>query len=303
MALYPDHNAEDFRPPFLVKTTTQSQQNSSISPAYLDAIMICLSSTHALLTAFLETSVETLRVVPVVAYVRMAYGAVVLTKLHFSAISPLSEIGKVLDHESLQVGQYLNRLVIHLMAVVGTEKNRVASKFLMILIKLKAWYDQHRIPVHSPISFDEQLEPCMHLRPQHTETESVTVSRQQGVLSKRQKIVHESDNLEFRGLEPPSNDINCLPQAKSNNMNKNDEEILAISEAGLTQMSTTDPPTLEAEYILPHDGIQFINSFNFSSDDLILFNGHNPSTEDLDSWILNARLFDDGNLPFLPDWV
>lgn len=297
MALYPDHNAEDFRPPFLVKTTTQANDNKSISPAYLDAIMICLSSTHALLATFLKTSIEILRVVPIVTYVRMAYGAVVLTKLHFSAISPGSEIGKFLDHDSLQVSQYLHRLVIHLTAVVGAEKNRMASKFLMILVKLRAWYGQHRMQVHSKMIPDEQLEPCMHIRPHRTEPSGVTASPRQVVSLKRQKIVHESE-IELRGLETPHNDMNCLPQAKSDKSYQNDGEILANDEVELAEMndvpqrSAKDPPTLETEYLLPHGEFHFSNSIDFSSEDLVLFNGLNPSSDDLDSWMLNARLFD-----------
>lgn len=311
MALHPDHNAEDFRPPFLVTTTTRAKDGKSISPAYLDAIMICLSSTHALLAAFLKTSIEILRVVPIVTYVRMAYGAVVLTKLHFSAISPASEIGKFLDHNSLQVSQYLNRLVIHLTAVVGVEKNRMASKFLMILVKLKAWYGQYRMQVRSKMIPDEQLEPCMHIRPQRREPEGVTASPQQVVSLKRQKIVHESETIELRGLETPLNDINCLPQAKRNNSYQNDGEIFANDEVALAEMndfpqrSAKDPPTLETEYLLPHDEFHFNNSINFSSEDQVLFNGLNPSSDDLDSWMLNARLFDgsNNNNGLGSDWV
>lgn len=301
MALHPDHDTEDFRPPFLVKTTTNAKDNTSVSPAYLDSIMICLSSAHGLLTAFLKTSVETLRVVPVVTYVRMVYGAVVLTKLHFSAISPTSEISKVLDHDSLQVGQYLNKLVIHLMAVVGEENNRMASKFLMILIKLKAWYGKHRMQVHSTVNPDEHLEPCMHIRPHHTETEIEIASSPPRGSPKRKKIVHESEKMEFRDLEPPLKDINCLPQAKNDNSNKSDVEIFANSEVDLAeihhfhQMGTNDPPALETEYTLPHDGFHFGNSIDFGSDNLVLFNGPNSSSEDLDSWMLYARMLDDSN--------
>lgn len=312
MALYPDHNVEDFRPPFLVTTTTHCRDNTNISPAYLDAIVICLSSTHALLTVFLTTSVEVLRVVPVVTYVRMAYGAVVLAKLHFSAISPNSEIGKVLDHDSLQVSQYLNRLVIHLVAVVGTEKHRVASKFLMILIKLKAWYGQHKMQSHSTMNRHEQLEPCMHIRPQQMEMEGGTVSPRQGVSPKRQKIVHESKRTESSGLEPPREDNDFLPKAKSNDSSKNDGEIFANSEFDMAEIehfhqTTTNDPPLETFNVLPHVEFPFSNSTDFSSDELILFNGLNSSSEDLNGWILNTRLFDDSNnvesLPGLPDWV
>ena len=296
MALYPDYNAEDFRPPFLVKTTTQAKNNKSVSPAYLDAIMICLSSTHALIAAFLNTSIKTLRVVPIVTYVRMAYAAVVLTKLHFSAVSPSSEIGKFLDRDSLQVSQYLHKLVIHLTAVVGAEKNRMASKFLMILVKLRAWYGQHRMQVHSKMIPDGQLEPCMHIRPHRTEPAGVTASPLQVVALKRQKIVRESET-ELRGLETPVNGTNSLPQAESDNNYQNDVEIFANDEVELAEMndspqrSAKAPPTFETEYLLPHSEFHFSNSIDFSSEDLVLFNGLNPSSDDLDSWVLNARLF------------
>ncbi len=136
----------------------------SLSPAYIEAIMTCVSSTHIFLNIFLEMDVKTVRATPIFQWVRIIYGAVVLIKLSLSASTPTSEIGKVLDHDSLQVTQYMDRLLVHVMRVLGPEKNRVAATFLTMLMKLKQWYTQHTSKISLQNDDKEVIQPCTYLK-------------------------------------------------------------------------------------------------------------------------------------------
>ena len=55
IALHPDHDAEDFRPPFSV-AVNKSMSNPAVgilTPPYVNAIIQCISSSDALLETFL----------------------------------------------------------------------------------------------------------------------------------------------------------------------------------------------------------------------------------------------------------
>lgn len=147
IALHPDHEAEDFRPPFFIAVkfpSTQSQ--TTLTPPYINSIIQCISSADALLTCFLNMSVqETLRC-PTLVYVRIVYAAVILIKISISTSMPSSELGKILEPGSNKIDTYLDNLLVHLRAVATLEqggKHVLSSVFLRILTKLKLWW-QHQ---------------------------------------------------------------------------------------------------------------------------------------------------------------
>ena len=159
-----DPKTQDFRPPYVVKTAMQAIQ-VSLSPSCIEAVMTCVSSTHVFLNIFLEMHINTVRALPIFQMVRVIYGVIVLIKLSLSARTSTSEIGKVLDHESLQVTQYMDKLLVHLMRALGPEKNRVASKFLAILMTLKSWYSQQPFKLDRLEGDDEGIQPLRNLTP------------------------------------------------------------------------------------------------------------------------------------------
>ena len=74
--------------------------------------------------------VETLKASPVFIYARVLYAAVVIVKLHVSATSPLSQIGVLIDPESLKVDFYLSSIIDRLMVTAGPAKFRSAYMFM-----------------------------------------------------------------------------------------------------------------------------------------------------------------------------
>jgi hypothetical protein len=164
VSLYLDFQPEEFTPPYLMRLRPlQPNSRVEISPPHIEALMVCVQSSHALLDAFLSMNTLTLRCIPVIAYTRMFYAIVVLTKLALGAHSPDSSIGAVLDFAGLKTTFYLNVVTNALQIAVGPEAFIVPSIFLSIVVKLTAWYQrQHSIP-HTDRAADELFEPMAYL--------------------------------------------------------------------------------------------------------------------------------------------
>lgn len=72
-------------------------------------------------------------------YVRVSFAAFVLAKLCLSSAYADSRIGMVLDRRSLKVEEYMDRAILHVRNIIGTQKGRVPSIFLALLFKLRQW--------------------------------------------------------------------------------------------------------------------------------------------------------------------
>lgn len=143
IALHPDYDVDDFRPPFFIAVKIPSTQSqTALTPPYINAIIQCISSADALILAFLSMGVEEVIQCPVLVFVRVVYATVVLIKLSISASMPSSELGKIIAPESNKIDTYLEQLLIHLRTAAKFNKGSkhvVSSKFLGILTKLKLW--------------------------------------------------------------------------------------------------------------------------------------------------------------------
>lgn len=167
LVLYVDHDPEDFKPPFVVKRVACGEGRENLLPVYIDALSTVQSSTQALLDVFLALDIESLRALPIVNYVRVTYGIVVLTKLSLSAVAADNPLGRLLDVRNIQAAAYQDKLVIHLARGIGSKQFRVASKFFMIIFKLRSWYVKYGVPANQTVKEEEQIEPCIYLGPEH----------------------------------------------------------------------------------------------------------------------------------------
>lgn len=131
-------NADGFQPEQLIDIGTKA---SPISMASASAIMTVIESAHLLLDAFFSVPDDVIKCYPVVNFVRMSYGMVLLIKMYANASLPGSELGKILDADSLKIDHYLRMAVTRLKRVT---EYRAASKFLQIVLKV-AMYHQQRL--------------------------------------------------------------------------------------------------------------------------------------------------------------
>ncbi|CAO1606402.1 hypothetical protein XANCAGTX0491_009900 [Xanthoria calcicola] len=167
LAMYVDHDPEDFKSPFMVKSVPRGAGGENLLPVYIDALSTVQSSTQALLDAFLLLDADGLRALPIVNYVRVTYAIVVLTKLSLSAMAAENPLGKLLDARNLQAAAYQDSLVTHLARAIGSNQFRVASKFFTIVLKLRSWYVRYAVPVNPTVKEEEQIKPCAYLGPEH----------------------------------------------------------------------------------------------------------------------------------------
>src|SRR4051812_14437528 len=143
VAMHVDHNVDEFKPPF-TEDTFRNPQPDSLTPAHIGALSTCLAAIDGIFDTFLTFDVETIRCLPVLHFVRVAYAVVVLIKMYFAAAAPHSELGKVINKDDMKVELYLDGLVDIFKASSAEEKSRPSAKFLMVLIMLKTWFHRQR---------------------------------------------------------------------------------------------------------------------------------------------------------------
>jgi hypothetical protein len=100
VAMHVDHNVEEFKPPFTEANLRghgdePDMSTRPLSPAHIAALSTCLTSIDGIFEAFNSLEIDTIRCLPVLHFVRIAYAVVVLIKMYFAAATPNSEFGKV----------------------------------------------------------------------------------------------------------------------------------------------------------------------------------------------------------------
>jgi hypothetical protein len=115
-----------------------------------------------LLDCFLNMELQTLRSMPISNFVRLAYSVVVLTKLHISSRTPVSQIGSILDYSDIKLDYYLDSLIKKLGLAVGPMEFRAPFTFLGLLMRLQEWYNSQKADVQfePPVDLYTDLDFC-----------------------------------------------------------------------------------------------------------------------------------------------
>ena len=155
IALHPEHDAEDFRPPFFISAEDPKTQ-PKLCVAFINGVMTCVSSAQMLLKVFNKMSPEDIRSFPAFLYARLLYGCIVLIKLDVSIDSPTSQIGKIVERDSLMASYHVEKTLIQLRKVAGVDSKCImGAKFYMILSKLVNWY--RSLPQGGPKTFCQDV--------------------------------------------------------------------------------------------------------------------------------------------------
>lgn len=137
IALHADHCPEDFKLP--LGRASKASIHKKISPPYIDAITICISSAHSLLDAFLAIDLESSQALPVFNHVRVSYAVFVLTKLYISASDPKSDLCSVLDRGNLRVDSYTDLVIARLESIAKRTSYVFPKMFVGPLYRLREW--------------------------------------------------------------------------------------------------------------------------------------------------------------------
>ncbi|EMR71965.1 putative fungal specific transcription protein [Eutypa lata UCREL1] len=116
--------------------------SESLTAAHIGALSSCLTAIDGIFETFLSMDVRSIRCLPVFNFVRVAYAVVVLIKMYFSASSPDSELGKVINKDNMKVDEYLDRLLDKFRGVAEGDKSRPAAKFQLVLAMLRGWFQK-----------------------------------------------------------------------------------------------------------------------------------------------------------------
>ncbi|TGJ87295.1 hypothetical protein E0Z10_g1482 [Xylaria hypoxylon] len=112
----------------------------SLTAAHISALSSCLTAIDGIFETFLSLDESTIRCLPIFNLVRVSYAVVVLIKIYFSATSPNSELGKVINKDNMKVAEYLDRLLEKFQKTAASDKSRPAGKFLMVLVMVRSWF-------------------------------------------------------------------------------------------------------------------------------------------------------------------
>jgi hypothetical protein len=115
-----------------------------LTPAHINAVSACLTAIDGTFKVFLSMEVERIRCLPVFNFVRVAYAVVLLIKMYFAASSSDSELGKVINKDNMKVEQHLDNLLEKFSLAAADERCRPASKFLVVLVMLRTWFQKQK---------------------------------------------------------------------------------------------------------------------------------------------------------------
>ncbi|KAI0970414.1 hypothetical protein F4678DRAFT_138833 [Xylaria arbuscula] len=114
----------------------------SLTAAHISALSSCLTAIDGIFETFLSLDESTIRCLPIFNLVRVSYAVVVLIKIYFSATSPNSELGKVINKDNMKVAEYLDRLLEKFRRTAESDKSRPAGKFFMVLVMVRTWFEK-----------------------------------------------------------------------------------------------------------------------------------------------------------------
>lgn len=133
--------ADTFKAPFAAESLRDSLvSDAPLTPAYTNALAACLTAIDGIFDTFLSMEPASIRCLPAFNFVRVAYATVVLIRIYFAASSPNSELGKIIDKDSMKVEQNLHDLLEKFRVTAADDRARPASKFLVVLVMIKSWF-------------------------------------------------------------------------------------------------------------------------------------------------------------------
>lgn len=129
--------ADAFKEPF---PSESGARNAALTPAYTSALAACLTAIDGIFDTFLGMDPASIRCLPVFNLVRVSYGTVILIKIYSAASCPSSDLGKVIDKDSLKVEQRLSSLAEKFRVIAAGDEYHPASKFLTVVVMLRSWF-------------------------------------------------------------------------------------------------------------------------------------------------------------------
>lgn len=116
--------------------------SESLTEFHVSALSSCLVAIDTIFETFLALDIFDVRCLPIFNFVRVAYAVVVLIKMYFSASSPNSVMGVIIDKDNMKVVENLEKLLEKLRETAASNKSRPAAKFREVLAMARGWFHE-----------------------------------------------------------------------------------------------------------------------------------------------------------------
>ncbi|CAJ2501610.1 Uu.00g044630.m01.CDS01 [Anthostomella pinea] len=249
IALYVDKNSDEYRAPINAEALHDPIPGlgDNLTAAHIGALSSCLTAIDGIFETFLAMDTQVIRCLPIFNFVRVAYAVVVLIKMYFSASSPNSELGKVINKDNMKVSEYLDKLLEKFRDTAASDKSRPAGKFLVVLMMLRGWFHKKG---QARTQGSEQVDPALHISPGNNGAfrpkgqDSVPASQQQDPRQQQ----YQQQSLQHSDFNPANTPLQLLSEiATGNGPSRNDQNAVprttdANSSAYQSWSQTTSQP-------------------------------------------------------------
>ncbi|KAI0855821.1 hypothetical protein F4860DRAFT_495207 [Xylaria cubensis] len=195
----------------------------TLTAAHIGALSSCLTAIDGIFETFLSLDVPTIRCVPIFNFVRVAYAVVVLIKIYFSASSPNSELGKVINKDNMKVAEYLDRLLEKFRETAAQDKSRPAGKFLVVLAMVRGWFQQqqggqgHVRSQSQKADSDLKSSQTPQPNPAATPSTSAETVSHSSTIPDQQPPYHQSQNSKQSEYNPGNTPLQLLSEIATGN--------------------------------------------------------------------------------------
>ena len=244
--------------------------------AHINALSACLTAIDGIFDVFLSLDVHTIRCLPVFNFVRVAYAVVVLIKLYFTASSPKSELGKVINKGQMKVEEHLDNLLDKFRAAAADDRSRPAAKFLVVLVMIRSWFQKQKqsqsgganpaAPTETPpASYPRRIGggdrpsasatpvPQPPQQPDYATTASTPLELLSEVATNNSVATTRSSTT--ADLLPPTTSTSLQPTAPSPWLSRQQQQqqpLLYDSTSPASQQQQQQPTDTTTPYLLPH---------------------------------------------------
>ncbi|KAJ5121049.1 uncharacterized protein N7515_009010 [Penicillium bovifimosum] len=125
-------------------SSPQDSLHSSSIVAIMDALNTTIRSIHQSIDIICTVDIDRLISLPTTSIARTSYPVISLIKIYSLFMSPDSQIGHILDVQSLQLDHYLDKVIAHYRTAAARDGGRAAAKFGNILVLLRNWFIKKR---------------------------------------------------------------------------------------------------------------------------------------------------------------
>ena len=248
-----------------------------LSPPYISAIMVCISSSQRLIEVFLGMSIEAVRASPRLLWIRLCYAVVILMKLSISASTPSSELGKIIDPGDCKALYYSERVIAYMdkIATVGSQKKHdISFRFLGVLTNLNFWFQKHTRQLNAtseqngtpksdemalPKQEPEKLASAIGASASQYSTD---VMSSRAVMTSDPEAISQDSHLAPYKPSPPSNFNLLQDNGKSCTSNGFDYNSLKPTQAPLTQAPPSWSNSFQPSSATPEPEYSFTSMSN-----------------------------------------